>query len=229
MALFAKKNDDSRGLWTGLAVGAVGAAALVWFRRRRKSKREAASATNGSQRLAVNEFRSRHRRRNRRALKVLMVWAAANMAAGAVGRQSSTGWRRDFHEMNLAWNGVNAVIALAGYKRWSDPDDSQLYDDGANRAVYEATGTERLLAINCGLDVLYITAGTLMWQRGTRSDSPRLQGYGPSVILQGAFLLGFDTIWLAATRRHRRRFEDKIEPPMWKGRIEEERAAGWPS
>jgi len=93
--------------------------------------------------------------------------------------------------MNAMWNVVNLSIGFFGYRGAAG-------DGAAGQTLYESlTGgfaMERLLALNTGLDAGYMMLGAYMWERGRRLDDDRWRGYGQSVILQGAFLMGFDLV-----------------------------------
>ena len=54
----------------------------------------------------------------------------------------------------------------------------------------------KVLLMNAGLDVAYITGGFLMKEMAKNREGKRgiLRGYGRSLILQGGFLLAFDII-----------------------------------
>jgi hypothetical protein len=54
----------------------------------------------------------------------------------------------------------------------------------------------RILAVNAGLDVLYIAGGLAVVAGRGRTDRAAL-GHGLAAVAQGAFLLGFDA-WHAA-------------------------------
>lgn len=200
-------------LWVATA-GAAAATAWWWIRRRRRHQKQG-QVTNGSARLATIEFRQHQRRRNRRALKVLVAWALTNIAVGALGRQNSGGKNRDFYEMNIAWNGVNLLIAMLANRRWPPQGPDEIVEEGAPAALQEARKTERLLMTTATMDAVTIAGGAMMWRRGAQDGSSTMVGYGQSLIVQGAFLLGFDSIWLVAGKRHRRRFQDKLAPTLW--------------
>ena len=51
--------------------------------------------------------------------------------------------------------------------------------------------------LNLGLDVAYLTAGALIWERGATDSSPLLEGYGWSLVMQGGVLLIFDAVMYA--------------------------------
>lgn len=140
---------------------------------------------------ATAEDRAYHRQRTTlgiAGMSTLTGWAAVNIAAGLTGSLTSEGQLRYFHQGNAAWNSVNLVLGVVG-----------LVDQlrARRRFVDLATGLRaarraRLaFLVNGALDVAYIGAGAVMWQLAFgRSD--RFTGYGQVLVLQGAFLFGFD-------------------------------------
>ena len=142
------------------------------------------------------------------AMGVLLGWSALNMTTGAIGRARHDGRKGYYHEMNLAWNVVNAAIGAAGLlqaRRQEAPSDPQ-------SALRSSHGREKLFLVNLGLNVAYVATGFALRERGQRLDDERLQGYGPSLMLQGAFLFGFDATLYVLQRRHTRTIDEPIPP-----------------
>ena len=117
-------------------------------------------------------------------------WATTNMVVGGVMRQRSTGTARYFHEMNAGWNIVNLGIAAFGYL--SLPDVSAWSNLEALTAMNKI---DRILLFNAGLDLGYIALGYGLLERGRRTESSRMLGYGQSIMVQGAALFLFDAIF----------------------------------
>ena len=92
--------------------------------------------------------------------------------------------------MNAAWNIVNLGIAAFGYYGVQNAEMTLMSSEIAN----ELSKFNTILLINAGLDILYIGTGAWLWNKGLRDSSSRYTGYGKSVILQGTFLLLFDSI-----------------------------------
>ncbi len=129
----------------------------------------------------------------RNAMWVLGGWAAGNILSGSILRSTTEGKRSYFHEMNLFWGVVNLGIAGVGIYQSYHTDPSALDVWGSIKAQHNL---EKILLINDGLNVAYIMTGLYLRERGLRQNKPsvRLEGYGNSLILQGSFLLLFDTI-----------------------------------
>lgn len=129
---------------------------------------------------------------NRAAMFVLGGWAVGNIAVGAVGfgleRDERLRW---LHLGNATWNLVNLGLALAGLiGDWGK--DPAAFDA---RESLEASNTqEKILLFNAGLDVAYLAAGAFLWQRGEGTLDARLVGFGQALLIQGGFLLVFDTV-----------------------------------
>lgn len=129
---------------------------------------------------------------------VLGSWATLNIISGSVGFYNTSGDAKYFHQMNIAWNILNLGIAGLGYRGANRLDLNM----NQNAAHMEMQKFERLLLINAGLDLVYIGSGALLWKRGIKENSVRQTGYGKSLILQGSFLLIFDTALYLIHREH---------------------------
>jgi hypothetical protein len=144
---------------------------------------------------------------NQNGMKLLGSWAAGNMIAGGVGMSQTKGNTRYFHQMNLAWNGVNLAIAGLGY--FGSKKDPASFS--FKETLQEFHKFEKILLFNAGLDVGYMATGAYLWERGIRKDSERLQGYGQSLILQGGFLFTFDLIMYLASKNQSSSLVDALE------------------
>lgn len=134
---------------------------------------------------------------NKKGMLVLSGWALTNIASGSYGFYHSNGRNKYFHQMNAFWNVVNLSIGVFTYYQsaLTDPSTFNLYQSMAH-----ARSIENLLLLNIGLNVGYIATGGFLWERGIRKENQRLLGYGPSLVLQGGFLLVFDTILYTLNR-----------------------------
>ncbi|MCU1693379.1 MAG: hypothetical protein JWM64_2470 [Frankiales bacterium] len=107
-----------------------------------------------------------------RLTRVLGTWAAGSVVAGAVLARRSPGFARQ----TALWGLVDGAIAAVGAR---------------NRARRGPTDPGRLrtvLLVNAGLDVGYLAAGAWLVRDG------RWRGDGQAVLVQGAFLLGLDSV-----------------------------------
>jgi hypothetical protein len=121
-----------------------------------------------------------------RMMLVLGSWAGGSVAIGGYQALRGNRFVRFVGYQNLAWGVIDGAIALYGAwdlaRKRSDPER----DWGA-----EVRAFRRLLLINAGLDVLYITAGAFLLRQG---KDARWRGTGLGIVIQGTFLLLLDGI-----------------------------------
>ena len=131
---------------------------------------------------------------NKIGMFVLGGWALGNMGTnGVLLSNPSSNEQAHFYRMNIFWNLVNLGLALPGlrYSIITDPASLNLAE-----TVGEYHQMSKILLMNAGLDVAYITGGFLMKEMSKTRPQKQdiLKGYGRSLILQGGFLLVFDII-----------------------------------
>ena len=146
-------------------------------------------ATPAFSQNSLQEINEKRIEINITGMKVLGGWALANMAIGSVAYFSLSGKKKYFNQMNVMWNVVNLGLATAGYFGAKADLNQQL---SLAKSINDQNKIEQILLLNAGLDVGYMAAGLYLNERGLRKSSDRLQGYGQSLILQGAFVLVFD-------------------------------------
>ncbi len=137
---------------------------------------------------------------NSNGMLILGGWAVSNLVVGGIGMTQTSGNVRYFHQMNAAWNTVNLAIAGFGYYGLRNQSTSITLSE----TITEFHNFEKILLFNAGLDVGYIAIGAYLWERGIRTESARLKGYGQSMILQGGFLFVFDLVLYALSRSESR-------------------------
>ncbi len=144
---------------------------------------------------------------NKSGMYFLGGWALANMATGTYGWIRYDGEKKYFHQMNAAWNVVNAGIAVYALFDIAGTDISML---GADEVMKKHIRSENLFLINAGLDILYMAGGAWMIHAAGKNEKRRdlLRGYGQSVILQGAFLFLFDLVKFGIQYNHRQNFTE---------------------
>ncbi len=143
---------------------------------------------------------------NLNGMKILGGWALANMAIGSVAYFKTTGKNKYFNQMNVFWNIANLGLATAGYFGAKADLNQQL---SLATSVHDQHKIEKILLLNAGLDVGYMATGLFLNERGKMKSSDRLKGYGNSLLLQGAFLLIFDS-GMYAVHHHNGKGFDKI-------------------
>lgn len=137
-------------------------------------------------------FQAQRNAINKSGMIVLGSWAMGNILLGAYGNARATGEAKYVHQFNALWNVANLGIAAFGYFNASIADASTM----SNAEILKEFGSlQNFLLLNAGLDVAYMTTGLYLKERArSSSNGERLRGYGNSLLLQGAFLLVFDTV-----------------------------------
>ena len=134
-------------------------------------------------------FRFQHR-----ALGVLWVWGLGSVAAGVPALLSRDRRIRQAGVQAIIWGAIDAALAWFG-RRGARNKLSIDANDGAHQARRFRT----ILLINAGLDVGYVTAGWAIL-RGARGRDERV-GMGLGIIIQGLFLLIYDSVLAAMVGR----------------------------
>lgn len=139
------------------------------------------------------QFNTERLQVNKTGMLVLGGWAVGSIGINAFMTRNASGSDAHFYRMNIYWNLVNLALAIPGLRHSIITDPASL-DLAASASAYHSMG--KILLINAGLDVAYITGGFLMKEMAkTRENKFNiLNGYGRSLILQGGFLLAFDLI-----------------------------------
>ena len=135
---------------------------------------------------------------SKRGMWALTSWAGVNMASSAVLSFTTEGSQRYFHQMNGIWNTVNLGIGIVGLvqtKKALRKMDVTLYPANPMKS-------KKAFAINGFVDILYMGSGAMLWALKDRFANPDIpEGYGQSIVLQGAFLFAFD--WVMYGRLNR--------------------------
>ena len=153
--------------------------------------------------MTDNPFLSLPLRRHQLAhLTYYGSWAIGSLVVGGVAMFFTKGQWHHFAHMNAAWGSINLVIAA-----WLLYRAKQLSPTLPARATAKKEREFRqFLAVNLGLDLLYLTVGGWLWQWavGSVTNGALLLGFGQAVGLQGLVLLSFDTTsMLISLRRYR--------------------------
>ncbi len=167
---------------------------------------------------SYQEFYSHSLKINNTGMLVLGSWAVGNIATGAYGWIRNEGDRKYFSQMNLFWNLINVTIAGFALHGNAGTDLTELSN---NEMISKHLNTEKILLINSGLDIGYIGAGYLMryFSGSSRNRADLLRGYGNSVMLQGAFLLVFDSVLYLVLRDHRISFPVDLQAGLASGAL----------
>jgi hypothetical protein len=142
----------------------------------------------------------------------LGIWGAGSVVVGAglgiAGQVGGSRSLRAFGAQNAAWGAVDLGIASFGELRRRGRLATAEDPYGPATQEAERRSLRRVLLVNAGLDVGYLAGGTagLLWA-GLRGSGLRrsgaadpVAGHSAAVLVQGAFLLGFDTLHARALR-----------------------------
>jgi esterase/lipase len=120
----------------------------------------------------------------------LVAWGLASVAVGVPMAALGDAWWRGFGAMAIAWGAIDAGIGVAA-RVLAERNRRRSIGDQASRD--RDTGRlRRLLLVNAGLDVGYVALGA--WLAATAGGDAWRAGAGWGIVVQGAFLLGFDLV-----------------------------------
>lgn len=155
------------------------------------------------------EFSTKSHKIQNTGMYVLGSWAVLNMSTGLYGWSKYQGDRQYFYQMNFFWNVVNLSIAGVALYNIYATDVLSLSNE---TILSDHQKMERTLLINVGLDVGYLATGYFLAKRSQHAKRyvNLLKGYGNSLVLQGAFLFGFDIILWSIMRSSRMQRLDHI-------------------
>lgn len=136
---------------------------------------------------SLKEFENTKNEINRTGMLVLGGWALANIVSGTTLSFTTQGEAKYFNQFNALWNTVNLGLALNGLFN-TGTDSLSLYNSVTGHQTLQ-----NIFVLNAGLDLAYIATGLFLKEKAKNSDKKDiLNGYGNSLLVQGAFLLVFD-------------------------------------
>jgi hypothetical protein len=137
----------------------------------------------------------------RGGMAVLGGWAVGNIGFSGVQYFRTSGSTQYFHQMNVMWNLVNLGLAVPGYLGAAPGSADSLSIAESIRAQYSI---EKILLVNAGLDVGYVMTGFFLREKSKTATkrNDMLKGYGNSLLVQGGFLLLFDSVFFILQNRH---------------------------
>ncbi|MBT8495963.1 MAG: hypothetical protein KJO07_23160 [Deltaproteobacteria bacterium] len=133
-----------------------------------------------------------------------LVWGGANVAGGLAltlaSDRDDDAFRWGFGIQTTIWGSINVGIAGIGlaWMASSKPDSQALAANRSERRYHD------ILLFSLGLDIAYITAGTLLVTTSYYGlDSAReWRGQGTAIIIQGSALLVLEGLqWLGSRKR----------------------------
>ena len=142
------------------------------------------------------------------SMAVLGGFALGNLAIGIPNAIQLSGKDKYFNEMNCYWNVVNLGIGIGGYLSNQRKATQGLSMD---QSVAEQSKTMKIYGLNAGLDVLYMGSGWALMAFANKAPKAeqRLLGYGESLLVQGGFLLLYDSTMLLIHGLHGKKLQKK--------------------
>ena len=136
------------------------------------------------------------------SLSLLSGWSVANLALSPLSANNifkPVSQNDHFHQMNFMFNVVN--IAIAGFAHYEVNRRSKL-SWSLSSIEQQRSKARTNIKINMGLDLSYIIGGLLLNNISPNNPNEinQFKGYGSSLIVQGAYLLIYDAIFLRKIR-----------------------------
>jgi hypothetical protein len=140
-------------------------------------------------------------------MTALGAWGLVNVVQGSISTTNTVGPEHYFHQMSAYFNAVNVGIAAVGFLGIK----KQLLKTNTLASEIQAQQKiQKILLINSALDVGYFATGLLMRNGGIKNQNAKIQGYGGSIMLQGAFLLVYDLLQFGAHHKNGKRLGQKF-------------------
>ena len=143
----------------------------------------------------------------RNYMTALGAWGLVNVVQGSISATNTVGPEHYFHQMSAYFNAVNVGIAAVGFLGIKK---QLLKTNTLNSEIREQQKIQKILLINSALDIGYFGIGLLMRNSGIKNQNAKIQGYGGSIMLQGAFLLAYDLLQFGAHRKNGKRLGQKF-------------------
>ena len=143
----------------------------------------------------------------RNYMTALGAWGLVNVVQGSISATNTVGPEHYFHQMSSSFNAVNVGIAAVGFLGIKK---QLLKTNTLASEIREQQKIQKILLINSALDVGYFGIGLLMRNSGIKNQNAKIQGYGGSIMLQGAFLLAYDLLQFGAHRKNGKRLGQKF-------------------
>jgi hypothetical protein len=140
-------------------------------------------------------------------MTALGAWGLVNVVQGSISATNTVGPEHYFHQMSAYFNAVNVGIAAVGFLGIKK---ELLKTNTLESEIKAQQKIQKILLINSALDIGYFGIGLLMRNSGIKNQNAKIQGYGGSIMLQGAFLLAYDLLQFGAHRKNGKRLGQKF-------------------
>lgn len=129
----------------------------------------------------------------------LLGWGAGSIVVGAGLARQRSEVLRQIGLQAIGWGAIDALLAWSGRRGARQHMTLAVTPAPHPDERRAAAGFQRLVAVNAGLDVLYILGG--LWL--ARTTRPVQRGTGLGIAIQGLFLLIYDSllVWWSARWR----------------------------
>lgn len=157
--------------------------------------------------VIIKQFESRKNNINHNGMIILSSWAGANIIGNAIGYGLTNSYEeKQFYLMNSTWGIINLSIGLPGVLAKSKPSINSY------ELQKSQTKVEKIFLANALLDVLYVSSGFYLKEYAHNqtdiNKQQRFNGFGNSIILQGAGLMAFDIAMTILNNRNRKKHLD---------------------
>ncbi len=122
----------------------------------------------------------------------LAQWSRLSIASGLILTLLGNRTWRGVGTQFAGWGLIDLIIAWIGLRSARNKAATPA-NHAPEAQARERANLKRVLWINAGLDIGYVTGGALLTKHKGRAD-PFWRGAGWGIIIQGAFLLVFDLV-----------------------------------
>lgn len=148
------------------------------------------------------------RKINLNGMLVSGAWSLANAGWSTYSLfQENDLQTKSFHQMNVSWSAINLVVfGLGARKSYSKKN----YPANLTEALKIHSKNRKIFKVNALLDIFYIASGAgmiLFSNSKSEETNQKLQGFGTSILIQGTYLLGFDSFMYFKLKKRNRLYE----------------------
>ena len=122
-------------------------------------------------------------------------WTFSNILANSIAFYQTSNETKYFCEMNVFFNIINAGIGVPGLIAAikNHKKNEQVDFERSFKSIQQL---KTIYLVNAVLDISYVTSGFLLREmaKNQANNMDRFNGYGNSLIMQGAFLLIYDFV-----------------------------------